>query len=144
MKSWGPQRSWRDRILAEVTAGDMTRALDHAQAAVEAALRAGATQAEATVSINDRFSTEARDRAVTKLEQSVGRSLHLRVFVDGRKATLATSDFDRANLAGAIGSVVSQARHVAFDKYASLPDASAAADHRDYDLFFDEVSERDA
>jgi PmbA protein len=122
----------------------MTAALDHAQSAVEAALRAGATQAEATVSINDRFSTEARDKAVTKLEQSVGRSLHLRVFVDGRKATLATSDFDRTNLADAIGAVVSQARHVAFDKYASLPEPSASAQHRDFNLFFDEVSQRDA
>jgi PmbA protein len=122
----------------------MTAALDHAQSAVEAALRAGATQAEATVSINDRFSTEARDKAVTKLEQSVGRSLHLRVFVDGRKATLATSDFDRTNLADAIGAVVSQARHVAFDNYASLPEPSASAQHRDFNLFFDEVSQRDA
>lgn len=129
--------------MADVAA-DMTQALDHAQSAVEAALKAGATQAEATVSINDRFSTEARDRAVTKLEQSVGRSLHLRVFVEGRKATLATSDFDRANLADAIASVVSQARHVAFDKYAFLPEGSASAGHRDFGLFSDDVSQRDA
>ena len=130
--------------MAELTAGDTTQAIEYAQVAVDAALRAGATQAEATVSINDRFSTEARDRAVTKLEQSTGRSLHLRVFVDGRKATLATSDFDRAHLDEAIGAAVSQARHVAQDPYAALPEAPAAGHDGDLELFSQDVAQRDA
>ena len=131
--------------MAEITAADTTHALEYAQFAVDAALRAGATQAEATVSVNDRFSTEARDRAVTKLEQSTGRSLHLRVFVDGRKATLATSDFDRAHLDEAIGAAVSQARHVAQDPYAALPDASTAGTRDgDLELFSQDVAQRDA
>ncbi len=122
------------------------QALEYAQHAVEAALRAGATQAEATVSINDRFSTEARDRAVTKLEQSTGRSLHVRVFVDGRKATLATSDFELAHLAEAVRSTVAQARHVASDPYAALPEAASAdaVPHRDLELFAQDVAEREA
>jgi PmbA protein len=121
-------------------------ALELAQAAVGAALRAGATQAEATISINDRFSAEARDRAITKLEQSTGRSLHLRVFVEGRKAALATSDFDPAHLDDAIDTVVSQARHVAFDPYAALPDGACAgaAPERDLELFSKDVASRDA
>lgn len=122
------------------------QALEYAGLAVDAALRAGATQAEGTVSINDRFSTEARDRAVTKLEQSTGRSLHLRVFVDGRKATLATSDFEPAHLDEAVAAVVSQARHVATDPYAALPDITGtpASGSRDLDLFAQDVAERDA
>jgi PmbA protein len=131
--------------LSNVTATDTAYALDFAKFAVDAALGAGATQAEATVSINDRFSTEARDRSVTKLEQSVGRSLHLRVFVDGRKATLATSDFERAHLSEAVGAAVSQARHVASDPYAALPEAPQGdIVQRDLQLFFDDVALRDA
>ena len=123
-----------------------TQALEFAQFAVDAALQAGATQAEATVSINHRFSTEARDRAVTKLEQSTGRSLHVRVFVDGRKATLATSDFDRANLRESISAAAAQARHVASDPYAALPDppGNGASEARDLELFSDDVARRQA
>lgn len=129
-----------------ISLSDSTDALEYAQFAVDAALRAGATQAEATLSINDRFSTEARDRAVTKLEQSVGRSLHLRVFVEGRKATLATSDFDREHLSEAVATAVSQARHVAFDPYAALPEihVESAGRYHELDLFAEEVAERDA
>jgi len=121
-------------------------ALEYAQWAVESALRAGATQAEATISINDRFSTEARDRAITKLEQSTGRSLHLRVFVDGRKATLASSDFERSAVEEAVATAVSQARHVAADPYAALPEDSRrdARAEREFELFSADVAGRDA
>ncbi len=123
----------------------VTQALEFAQAAVDSALRAGASQAEATVSISDRFSTEARDRAVTKLEQSTGRSLHVRVFVDGRKATLASSDFDRKNLDRAIFDTVAQARHVAADPFAVLPELSEKPiEESDLDLYSQDVADRDA
>ncbi|HET6895769.1 MAG TPA: TldD/PmbA family protein [Candidatus Baltobacteraceae bacterium] len=133
-------------MSAEITAAGSTQALEYAQFAVDAALRSGATQAEATVSVNDRFSTEARDRAVTKLEQSTGRSLHLRVFVDGRKATLATSDFNRDHLGEAITTAVLQARHVASDPYAALPERASGVtgDDRDLDLFSQDVAHREA
>lgn len=122
------------------------QALEYAQWAVDAALRAGATQAEATISINDRFSTEARDRTITKLEQSTGRSLHLRVFVDGRKATLASSDLQHASLEDAIAAAVSQARHVAPDPYAALPDAVPrdAMDRPTLELYSADVAQREA
>lgn len=122
------------------------QALDHAHFAVEAALRAGATQAEASVSTNDRFSAEARERAITKLEQSTGRSLHVRVFVEGRKATLATSDFDRSALENAAAVAVSQARHVASDPYALLPDVKNgdSAGYSHFDLYSDDVAMREA
>lgn len=121
-------------------------ALEYGKWAVDAALGAGATQAEATISINDRFSTEARDRTITKLEQSTGRALHLRVFVDGRKATLATSDFERTNLQNAIADAVAQARHVASDPYATLPDIidRPLGQDRDLDLYSEDVAQREA
>ncbi len=120
-------------------------AVDYAQAAVDAALASGASQAEATLSIADRFSAEARDKAVTKLEQSTGRSLHVRVFVDGRKAALATSDFDRGHLKDAIAAAVAQARHVASDPYTVLPEMNGAPRNADgLSLFASDVANRDA
>jgi len=68
---------------------------DYAAFAVEQGLAAGATQCEATVSVSNCFSAEARGETVTKLEQSTGRSLGLRVFLGTRRAALSTSDFDR-------------------------------------------------
>lgn len=123
---------------------DVTQALEYAQMAVDAARSAGASQAEATLSIADRFSTEARGGAVTKLEQSTGRSLHVRVFIEGRKATLATSDFDRANLRGVIETAVSQARHVAADPFAHLPEPADARSEEDLDLYSSDVASREA
>ncbi len=123
---------------------DVTQSLEYAQSAVNEALRAGATQAEATLSVADRFSTEARDRAVTKLEQSRGRSLHMRVFVDGRKASLTTTDFDLDRLREAIVSAVAQAAHVAQDPFALLPERAQQYDTPDLHLFSSDVVQRDA
>ena len=125
--------------------GSTTQALEYAQLAVDAALRAGATQAEATVTVNDRFSAEARDAAITKLEQSTGRALHVRVFVNGRKSTLATSDFDTASLESAVAIAVSQARHVAADPYAALPEADPQQTRtdRDLELYSEDVVSRE-
>jgi len=119
--------------------------LDFARESVDLALEAGATQADATVSVSDRFSTEARDRTITKLEQSTGKSMHVRVFAGGRKATLVTSDFDRAKLRDAIAAVVAQARHVADDEFAGLPQPPSQhpLDQRDFELFSDDVAQRD-
>lgn len=125
---------------------DVAAALDYAQQAVEMAQRAGATQSEATLGIIRKFSVEARDKAVTKLEQSTGRSLHMRVFVDGRKASLSTSDFDRERLREAIAGAVAQARFVAQDPYALLPEGSTGSvvDERDLDLYSNDVAQREA
>src|SRR5579883_1769736 len=100
----------------------ISHALELAQYAVDAALRAGASQAEATLSIGDRFSCEARGSAVTKLEQSRSRSLHVRVFVGERKAVLSTTDLELPGIQAAAAAAVVQARCVADDPYAGLPE----------------------
>lgn len=117
-------------------------AVEIAQAAVAAALRAGATQAEAALAINTRFSAEARDRAITKLEQSTGRALQMRVFVEGRKAALATSDLSRESIETAVHDVVAQARHVAHDPFSALPDACGSVE-TDLELHSSDVAQRD-
>jgi PmbA protein len=125
---------------------ELAAGMEIAGAALDAARRAGATQAEVSIAISDRFSTEARDRAVTKLEQSTGRSLHVRVFVDGRKATLSTSDFDSESLERTIASAVAQARHVAADPLAALPDPEehGSLDEVALDLLGEDVMLREA
>jgi PmbA protein len=117
--------------------------LDIAGRAVEAALAAGATDAEATVHVSERFSTEARGREIAKLEQSIGRALTLRVFKNGAKATLATTDLSDAVLGALAREVVDAAGHVAIDPFAGLPDdLSPAVDGADLGILAADVRER--
>lgn len=128
--------------------GEMSasEALEFAQSAIDRALEAGASQAEAGVSIGRRFSAEARDATITKLEQSTGKTLHVRVFADGRKVTLLTTDFDPARVRDSIDAAVAQAKYVAADPFSALPEAQAqhSMDEPDLELFSDDVAERDA
>jgi len=101
--------------------------LAFAVAAVEAAMAAGATDAEATASISDRFSAEARDTLITKLEQSRSRSLSVRVFVGTRRAQLGTSDLTTAGIRDLCARAVEAARFVTEDEFSGLP-ASFATD----------------
>ncbi len=103
-----------------------THALEAAERAIAAATSAGADAAEATVSIVRRFHVEARESVVSKLEQSTGKSLHLRVFVDGRKASLTTTDLSLEGLGGAVDRTMTRAGHVASDALAGLPEEFAA------------------
>ncbi|MBD5605011.1 MAG: TldD/PmbA family protein [Candidatus Eremiobacteraeota bacterium] len=105
----------------------MAGELDLAREVVAFALDAGATQAEATYAIADRFSTEARGREVSKLEQSVARGVTLRVFDRGAKATLATSDLSRDGLRAFVRETVAAARLLEPDAAGGLPDAGTFA-----------------
>src|SRR5579872_1957053 len=113
---------------------DEAQALEIAAAAAALAGTAGAAQAEATVSIARRFSTEVRERVVSKLEQSTAKTLHLRVFVEGRKASLTSSDLSPEGLRAAVERTIEQAGHVAPDALAGLPERFAA-DLPELDLY---------
>jgi PmbA protein len=116
-------------------------AIDLACEALKIATSAGAHSAEASVSIARRFHAEARENAISKLEASTGKSLFLRVFLDGRKATLSTSDFSHEGMEEAVRRAVAQAAQVAVDEFAGLPD-DVAKDEVDLALFDDRVAER--
>lgn len=122
---------------------DSEAAVAIAQNTVLAALKAGASEAEVTLSVSDRFSVEARDRGVTKLEQATTTALHVRVFAQGRKAALFTSDVDPEALRSALEQVVAQTRHVAHDPLAGLPAGGTQLHAEDLDLFADDVAGRD-
>ncbi len=102
------------------------QALEVARDAVALALEAGATAADASVSIGRRLSVEARELTITKLEQSTGKSLGVRVFVDGRKTTFSTADFERDTMRAALARAVAQAAFVEADPLSNLPDSTAS------------------
>ena len=110
-------------------------ALEIAADAVNAATQAGATAAEATLSQARRFHVEAREKAISKLEQSTGATLHVRLFLDGRRVTVSTSDLTQEAVQRSLREAVEQAREVAPDALASLPDHCSAfpGDLRLYD-----------
>jgi PmbA protein len=109
-------------------------ALALADAAVALVSAAGATDADAIVTIADRFACEARDRDVTKLERSRGRSLHVRAFAGTRHATLSTTDLSRDGVGALARRVVAAAAFVGEDPHAGLPETVAFDDVCDHDL----------
>lgn len=110
-------------------------ALAFADVAIALVSAAGATDADAIVTVADRFACEARDREVTKLERSRGRSLHVRAFVGTRHATLSTTDLSRDGVGALARRVVAAAAFVGEDPHAGLPDTVAVEeDVCDHDL----------
>lgn len=119
-------------------------ALALAELALSLAVEAGATDADASVQITDRFACEARDREVTKLERSRGRGLAVRAFVGTRRATLTTTDLTRAGIAALTRRAVAAAAFVGDDPHAGLPETVASDGVCDHDLLTvaDDVAER--
>ncbi len=109
-------------------------ALALAETAIALVSAAGATDADAVVEIADRFGCEAREREVTKLERSRGRSLYVRTFVGTRHSTLATTDLSRDGVAALAQRAVAAAAFVAEDPHAGLADPVASDGVCDHDL----------
>lgn len=120
-------------------------ALAIAGEAIALVTAAGASDADATVRIADTFACEARERDVTKLERSRGRSLSLRAFDGKRRATLTTTDLTRPGIERLVRRAVAAAAYVGDDPHAGLPDAFAGDDLCDHDLLTSapDVAERD-
>ncbi|HEV3086080.1 MAG TPA: TldD/PmbA family protein [Candidatus Elarobacter sp.] len=119
-------------------------ALEIAEYAIARAGAAGATDADATVSIAERFACEARADEVTKLERSRGRSLHLRAFSGKRHTTLTTTDLSRDGIDALVRRAVEAAAFVGEDPHAGLPDTVASDGVCDHDLLTvaDDVADR--
>ena len=121
----------------------MEAELELAERVVAAAVSAGAGEAEATFTVADRFSTEARAREIAKLEQSTGRSLSLRVFIEGAKASLVTTDFSDDGLRRFVGEAVEAAGYVGRDPHGGLPDETAPASDDGLELYSPDVRARE-
>ena len=123
----------------------MAAELELATRVVKLAMQAGASEAEATYTVADRFSTEARDTQIAKLEQSVGRNVALRVFVNGAKASLGTSDLSAEGLREMVGAAVDAARYVGSDAYGGLPDQTQSVpDDAALEMYSADVRDRAA
>jgi PmbA protein len=119
--------------------------LELARRVVDLAIGAGADEAEATYTVSQRFSTEARDKEIAKLEQSVGRFVALRVFRNGAKATLGTTDLSDDGLRGFIAETVEAARFAQGDDYSGLPEPPIAIpSDAGLHMYADDVSARAA
>ncbi len=111
--------------------------------AVGYATDAGATEADATGTVLERFSAEARDTQLAKLEQSKSRSLTVRTFVDGAKATLSTTELSADGIRALVQRAVDAAKSVARDPLSGLPDTNGSrSDEAPLELFFDDVVTR--
>ena len=97
-------------------------AIDIAARAVDVAVEAGAQSAQAVFSRAQRFHIEARDTTISKLEHSTGSSLQLRLWIEGRHVSVASSSLDLTDLRAAVLSALDQARYVTPDPFAGLPD----------------------
>jgi len=101
---------------------DEREALEAAQQAVAIATKAGAAACEATIGVTRRFHVEAREKTLSKLEQSTGKTLQMRLFCEGKKVSLSSSDFSQTGIESAIAAAVEQSRYVAGDEWSGLPD----------------------
>jgi PmbA protein len=118
-----------------------------AQEAVDRALRAGATDAEAVAFEGEEFAVKVRLGEVEELTESGSRALGLRVFfaaADGqRTASTSTSDLSEAGVAQLVSGAVELARITGADPFAGLPEREAfgANDAAAQHLYFDDVNE---
>jgi PmbA protein len=101
-------------------------AIEIAARAVDIALKLGAQDAEASLATTHRLHVEARDRTVSKLERSTGSGLHVRLWGDGRRASVTSTDLHPDALHNAIARGLDQLRYVARDPFAGLPDECGA------------------
>jgi len=110
--------------------------------AVERALQAGATDAEAVAYEGDEFAVKVRLGQVETLTESGSRGIGLRVFHGLRSASTSTSDLSEEGLKRLVEVAVELARITGEDPFAGLPEAAAFATKRDAEgmgLSFDDV-----
>ncbi len=87
---------------------------------LELAKAAGADQADAVAASSTNASTTVRKQQIEKVSESTSRSVGLRVILDGRQATVSTSDVSDAALAETVQTALELARVSEPDPYAGL------------------------
>lgn len=102
-------------------------ALNTVAAVLEAARRAGATAAEASVSLSNGLSVTVRMGELEVLKHHRDRGLHLTVYAGQRTGSSSTSDFSPAAIARATEAALAIARHSGEDPFAGLVDADTLA-----------------
>jgi len=96
-----------------------------AERARDAALKAGADQADAYVSVGRKTSVKVREGEVEELTQAGSKMMGVRVLVAGRTALLYTSDFSARAVRGLAKDAVALAKHSGADDFAGIPEWKA-------------------
>ena len=126
-------------------AGVATELKPLAEQAVEMALRAGATDAEAVAFEGDEFSVHVRMGEVDELTESGSRAIGLRVFFEAeggqRTASTSSSELSQDGIARLVSGAVELAKVTGVDPFAGLPEREAfgslAAD--ELALYFEDI-----
>lgn len=104
--------------------------------ALAEARSAGATQAEADVSLQQGLSVTVRLGEVETVEYQRDRGLGITVYFDGAKGSASSADLRPAAVRDMVAKACSIARHTARDEFAGLADAAdMARDVPDLDLY---------
>ena len=107
-----------------------------------AALRAGATDAEAVAYEGEEFSALVRLGQVETLKESGSRAIGLRVFRGLRSASTSSSDLSREGLERLVNGAVELAKITSEDPFAGLPDEGEFGQiAEDQALYFEDVNE---
>jgi len=132
-------------LAAGVEAKRSVRAL--AEEAVERALRAGATDAEAVGFESEEFAAHVRLGQVEQLTESGSNALGLRVFFaaegGARTASTSTSDLSADGIARLVSGAVELAKVTGVDPFAGLPEREAfgSNDVDELALYFNDVDD---
>ncbi len=119
-----------------VDASRIPELADTVALALETARTAGATQAEADVSLQQGLSVTVRLGEVETVEYQRDRGLGITVYFNGAKGSASSADLRPAAVRDMVAKAVSIARHTARDEYAGLADAAdMARDIPDLDLY---------
>lgn len=108
--------------------------LDLTAAALEAAKRAGAGAARASLGRTRFVEVAYRERKPETIKEAATRRLSIDVYVDGRYSSQNTSDLRKEPLARFIESAVATTRLLAEDPFRSLPDPRYYQGRADVDL----------
>ena len=99
-----------------------TTILEIAQSAVKTALAKGAQEAAANINRTREVETVWRDGKLEKTQEATSRTLGLSLYVDGRYASVSSSDLRPEALERFIGDSVVLTRALGKDPFRSLPD----------------------
>ena len=107
---------------------------------VALAMKAGATDAEATAREGDEFSVNVRMGEVETLKESGSRGLGLRVFLGKRSGSASTSDLTAEGIRQLVEGALALARVTEEDPFAGLPETGEfGAVQDDLHLYYDDV-----
>jgi hypothetical protein len=122
------------------TVGEDFREIAHA--AVTAAQGAGAQEVAARVAKVREVGVQWRDGQIEQVTESTTRGLALSLYVDGRFASVSTSDLRPEAIGPFIGDAVAMTRTLSEDPFRVLPDPALYANRPDLDLQFADPDHR--